>query len=299
MLAVLAQAVFPQDQQARIDSLVNLLKSAGREWNDYANPLIEIGEPAVPALIKAAEDRSLKQWNRRVAIMTLNNIHSPQWVKPALDILFDQNEDPVLRNQATAGLKGHDLSNVKQELWELYKEGAPEIPKLNIAALLLTADTAMAYRAFKKQYYIEDGYGQKMALLNLVRLRPEASTRWFLDGLQVDDWMAANLAMDSLVASRYFVADELTALYHQPGIREEVQWRVVYVFGHRQESASVPLLLEAFREESWLVHTEAAVGLCRFTPEEVIPEVEKLKDDARPYVRNNARWVLGRMEDWE
>ncbi len=294
-LAISATAAFPQDQRARIDSLVSLLKTAGRDWNDYANPLIEIGEPAVPALIEAVQDRSLKQWNRRVAIMTLNDIHSPRWVEPALRLLFGQNEDPVLRNQTTAGLRGYDLSSVKDELWKLYEEGPPEIPKLNIAALLLTADTAMAYRAFKEQYFIEDGYGQKMALLNLVRLRPHESTRWFLDGIQVDDWMTANLAMDSLAASRYFVPDELIALYQQPDVREEVKWRIAYVFGHRREPASVPLLLEAFREESWLVHTEAAVGLCRFVPEQVVPEMEKLKDDARPYVRNNARWVIGRM----
>jgi hypothetical protein len=288
---------FTQDQQARIDSLVHLLKSAGREWNDYAKPLIDIGEPAVPYLIEVAEDKSLSQWNRRIAVMTLNEIHSPLWKEPALNILFDRSENPGLRNQVTAGLKGFELSDVKEELWRIYQEVANKSYKLNIAYLLMTADTSMAYRSCYEIYKNYDGYVQKTALLNLVRLRPEESTTWFLNGLQIDDWMTANMAMDSLVASRYFVTDELIALYNKPDVREEVRWRIVFIFGHRNVPESVPLLLEAFQEESWLVHTEAAVGLCRFNPEQVIPKMKDLNKDSRAYVRNNSRWVIYKMKD--
>lgn len=117
-------------------------------------------------------------------------------------------------------------------------------------------------RSFLELYGICDGFVQKTALLHLVRIRPEESTAWFLDGLQKEDWMTANLAMDSLVASAHFAPDELLARYHQAGIGEEVQWQIVFVFGHRQEPGSIPLLLEAFREESWLVHTEARPWDC-------------------------------------
>jgi len=65
-----------QGQQTEIDSLARMMRTAGREWNDYANPLIKIGEAAVPALIKNAEDKSLSQWNRRISVMTLNQIKS-------------------------------------------------------------------------------------------------------------------------------------------------------------------------------------------------------------------------------
>ena len=285
-----------QDQQARIDSLVNLLKTAGREWNQYAEPLISIGEPAVPALIKVAQDRSLSQWNRRVSIMTLNDIHSVHWVKPALNILLDRNEDPGLRNQVTAGLKGFDLSGVKEDLWELYKEGSNGFYKSNIAHLLLTADTSMAYRSFHELYYNSDGYVQKTAMLNLVSIRPQESTCWYLDGIQVDDWMTANTAMDSLVATPYFVAGDLVSLYHESGISEEIQWRIVFVLGHRRETGSLSLLLEAFQDEKWLVHTEAAVGLCNFDPGDVLPEMKSLRNDPRPYIRSNSRWVIRRIK---
>ena len=287
--------VIAQEQHNRIDSLVNLLKTAGREWNNYADPLIEIGEPAVPALIKAVRDRKLEQWNRRISVMTLNNIHSPLWVEPALDILFDRNEDPVLRNQVTAGLKGFDLTEVKEELWEVYEEYSNDFRKSNIADLLLTADTAMAYQAFQ-ELYNTDGYVKKTALLNLVSLRPEESTMWFLDGIQMDDWMTANLAMDSLVTSDYFVAEDLLSLYQKSDLNEEVRWRIVYIFGHRNEPESVSLLLKALQEESWLVHTEAAVGLCRFDPDKVVSEMKSLNKDPRPYVRNNSAWVIQQIK---
>ena len=283
---------FSQNQQARIDSLVNLLKSAGREWNDYAKPLIEIGDPAVPSLIEVAEDKSLSQWN-----MTLNDIHSHLWKKPALKILFDCSEDPVLRNHVTAGLKGFELSNIKERLWERYLEVENEAYKLNIAYLLMTADTSMAYRSFYELYHNYDGYTQKTALLNLVRLRPGESTAWFMNGLMIDDWMTANMAMDSLVVTSYFAANELISLYNKPDVSEEVRWRIVFIFGHRDVLESLQLLMEAFRDESWLVHTEAAAGLCRYNPEKVIHEMQALKKDSRAYVRNNSHWVINKMRD--
>ena len=281
-------AASAQDNQSRIDSLVSLLKTAGREWNDYSIPLIEIGEPAVPVLVKAVRDRSLSQWNRRITAMTLNDIHSPQWVKPALEILFDRNEDPELRNHVTAGLKGFDLSDARYDLWEVYEEVSYEMRKLNLAGLLMDADTAMAYRAFYELYNNSSGYVQQRALLHLVEIRPEESTSWFLKSVQLDDWMTANLAMDSLVIS----------VYNAPGTGEKVKWRIVYIFSHRHEPESLSLLVKALQDESWLVHTEAAVGLCSFDPGQVIPEMKALKNDARIYVRNNTRWVINRMKKY-
>ena len=239
------QDAFTQEGQSGIDSLVTLLKSAGREWNNYSMPLIEIGEPAVPPLIEVAEDRSLDQWNRRTSIMTLNEIHSPQWKEPALCILFDRSEDPEIRNQVTGGLKGFDLSDVSKELWMAYNEASNVFHQLNLAQLLLNADTSMAYRSLYELYTNHDGYVQKTALSNLLNLRPEESTRWFLDALQIDDWMTATMAMDSLVYSRYFVAEKLISLYRQPDVGDETRWRIVYIFGHRNEAESVPFLLKA------------------------------------------------------
>ena len=237
--------VFGQNQQAEIDSLVKMMRTAGREWNDYANPLIKIGEPAVKGLIKNAEDKNLPQWNRRISVMTLNNIRSLQWKEPALKMLFDKNEEPILRNHATAGLRGFDLSEVKTEIWELFQEMENDSYKSNLAHLLLTADTALAYKAFHELYHSQDGHIQKNALLNLVRLRPKESTAWFLKGIQVDDWMTANLAMDSLITSSYFKSDALHSIYKQSEVNQEIQWRIIFVFGHRKEAESLSVLVES------------------------------------------------------
>ena len=281
-----------QNQQTEIDSLVKGLRTAGSEWNDYANPLIKIGEPAVQALIKNAEDKNLNQWNRRISVMTLNQIHSVKWKEPALKMLFDKNEDPVLRNHATAGLKGMNLSDVKTELWEMYNSTENESYKSNLAYLFLTADTAMAYRAFYELFQTQDGYIQKNALLNLAQLRPNESTSWFLKGIQLDDWMTSNLAMDSLITSRSFKPDDLLSAYNQLGVSEETQWRIIYVFGHRQEAESVPVLVDALQNESWIVNNEAAVGLSRFNAQQVLDKMKALKNDNRPFVRQNAKWVI-------
>lgn len=292
LLLIMSARVSSQDHNEEIDSLVSLLKTAGREWNNYAIPLIEIGEPAIPALVEAVKDRSLSQWNRRISAMTLNSIHSPLWVQPALEILFDPTEDPVLRNHATAGLKGFNLTEVSDKLWYLFNEESNESYKSNLANLLMTADTSLAYKAFKELYNTCEGHLQRGAMMNLVIIRPRESTIWFLKALLSNDWMTANLAMDSLVVSEYFDADALISVFSEPGSGEEVKWRITYIFGHRAGPESISLLTEALQDEYWLVHTEATVGLCRFKPENVIPEMTKLKNDSRTYVRNNSRWVI-------
>jgi len=286
-----------QDQQQEIDSLVALLNKAGREWNDYSIPLIEIGDPAVPSLVEAVKDRSLEQWNRRIAVMTLNSIHSPLWVQPALDILLDPAEDPVLRNQVTAGLRGFRLEEVKDELWELFEREKNEFHKSNLANLLVTADTSLAYKAFKELYIAYDAHIQINALTKLVSIRPGESTVWFMKAIQDDNWMTSNSAMDSLITSDHFDAAKLLETYNEPGTGEEVRWRIVFVFGHRDEPGSIPLLAKALQDESWLVHTEATVGLSRFEAGKVIPQIEMLKGDRRKYIRNNVEWLLKKFKD--
>ena len=285
-----------QNQEKLIDSLVNKLRTAGREWNNYANPLIEIGEPAVPALIKNAENKSLEQWNRRISAMTLNQIHSEKWKEAALKILYDENEDPAFRNQVTGGLKGFNLVDEKEKLWELYNNSENQFYKSNLAGLLLTADSTYAYQAFYELYTTQDGHIQKNALLQLTKLKPEESTYWYLNAIQEGSWITGNLAMDSLVTTNYFNARELINVYSQSVNNETVQWRIVYIFGHRKMPESLSFLLEALKNKNWLVNNEAAVGLSRFEPDLVLPMIEEFKRDSMKFMRQNAKWVIENLK---
>jgi len=297
LLLLFSMNTWAQSQQSEIDSLVNKMRTTGREWNNYAEPLIKIGEPAVPVLIKNARDTSLSQWNRRILMVTLNKIHSKEWVKPALEILFDENETPEIRNRATAGLSGFDLSHVNTELWELFGRTENQFHKSNIANLLLNADTALAYKAFYELYQTEDGFIQKNALQKLVFLRPNESTYWYLKAMQGEDWMTANFAMDSLINSTSFEADKLLQVYANPEMSEEIQWRIINVFGQRNDSESIPFLCEALKNKSWLVHTEAAVSLIRFDKSKVCAELEILKNDSSNTVRNNVEWIVAQLQE--
>jgi len=128
--------------------------------------------------------------------------------------------------------------------------------------------------------------------MNMVRLRPGESTSWFLNGLQTGDWMTANLAMDSLVSTRHLIPGELVDLYKRSGTPEEIRWRIVYVLGNREMPESLPLLVAALRDPSWLVYNEAAVGISRMQSEIVIPLVKGLLNDSNKQVSSNAKWVI-------
>ena len=282
-----------QSQQQKIDSLIVLFKKSRHDWSTYADQFIEIGEPAIPALVKMLEDKSLSQWQRRIAAMTLNDIHSPLYIETALKMLLDRSEDPTLRNQVTNGLKGHDLSFAVSDLWNVYSEEADQWWfRSNIANLLLGCDTALAYIAFHEIYNANDGYLKRGALSRMIQLRPHESTYWYVQGLQTGDWMTANLAMDSLVTTEYLIPMELLGLYNQPATPEEVKWRVVYIFGHRELPESLPLLVEALKDPSWLIYNEAAVGLSRMEGEEVMQEIKQLTKSDDPRVVKDAKWVI-------
>ncbi|MBE9509639.1 MAG: HEAT repeat domain-containing protein, partial [Bacteroidetes bacterium] len=215
-------------------------------------------------------------------------------IEPALKILTDRSEDPGIRNQVTNGLKGHDISFASKKLWEVFNEESDEFFRLNVAGILCTSDTALAYLAYRKIYPVVEGYVKQQALLNIVRLRPGESTSWFLNGVQTDDWKTANLAMDSLISTTHFIPEKLVNLYKQSGTLEETRWRIVFVLGHREVPESFPLLVEALRDPGWLVYNEAAVGLSRMPSEKVNPMMKKLLKDPESQVRRNAQWVIGK-----
>lgn len=293
---LLPALVFGQAKPGEIDSLVAKMRIVHKEWNAYSEALIKIGEPAVPGLIENARDKNLKSWNRRISIITLNNIHSELWVKPALEILFDKDESPATRNQVTGGLSGFDLSGVKTELWDLYKRAENQFFKSNVANLLLTADTSLAYDAFFELYHEQDAHIQRNALRKLVYLRPGESINWYLKAMQGEDWMTANVAMDSLICSKILTEEELGVIYHQPDMNEEIQWRIVYILGKRNKPGSVEILCEALKNESWLVRTEAAVALSLSDIEEVEMELGAMKDNPSEYVRKNVNWIFRRIQ---
>ena len=242
-----------------IDSLVTVLASAGRHWNEPAEILIQIGDEAVPALLGLLFDKSESQWNRRVAAMTLNQIHSPITLEPGLKLLFDENEAWDLRNRIIPSLRGFDLSAVKDELWDLYNKDY--VYKGNLAGLLKTADTALAYKAYKELFHTEDGYGQMQALRHLALLRPHESTYWYMKGLVNDDWMTGNMAMDSLVNLKNLDANRMLELYDKEDTNEKTRWRILHVMGQLDLPESKALLQRARKDTSWLIKMEALAAL--------------------------------------
>lgn len=254
-----AQKSTDSASQNRVDSLVQLLKKAGREWNEYAIQLLAIGEPAVPALIETVEDKNLEEWPRRVASMTLADFHSKQSIDPCLTILFDQTDNQVIRNGMCAVLRGFDLSSHKDRLWELFQRSESWF-QLNLASLLDTSDPELAFLAYQIIYEKMDGYGKQQALIRLVELHPEESNALYLKGLQTDDWMTGNLAMDSLVTSKYLIPSDMLTLFHDSNTSKEIRWRIVYIFSHRSLPESESLLREALEDTSWLVRMEAKLA---------------------------------------
>ncbi len=244
-------------QGANIDSLVYALKSSGRNWDIPAEELISIGEDAVPALVELLLNRNEEQWGRRVAAMTLNQIRSPQTLKPGLKLLFDREDEWIVRNQIIPSLRGFDLSEVGTELWGLFQDSENAFHSGNIAALLVTSDTALAYQAYLNIYKTTKSHTQVNALHNLVLLRPHESGQWYIDALQNEDWMTGKQAMDSIINLQIIDTESLINLFNNPDVREEIRWRVTRIIKQRDTPESKKFIQNARKSSSWLVRVEA------------------------------------------
>jgi SAM-dependent methyltransferase len=285
-----------QQQDEELDSLIHLFKQAGRNWNTYAHQFIAIGEPAVPALITLLQDSSETQWNRRIAAMTLNDMRSPAYVEPALSLLLDRNQDPVLRNQVTHGLKGFDLSVALTDLWEVFQEEKDnEFFRLNIASLLTNNDPVLAFRAFEEIYLESEGFCKQQSLKSMVSLRPHEASKWYISALQSTDWMTATLAMDSLIANGNFASGRMIRLYNRNDTPELVRWRITYILGHRPEKDHMYQLLAALEDPGWLVHNEAALALSRMKSNLMLPELRYLEQSGSPELAERAAWVIRQL----
>ncbi|MCP4313653.1 MAG: hypothetical protein GY790_20560 [Bacteroidetes bacterium] len=292
-----SQQGFSQERQQEVDSLIVLFKSADRNWNIIANQLIAIGEPAVPSLISVLRDTSQTQWTRRIAAMTLNDIHSPTYIEPALQLLLNRSETFELRNHITRGLKGYDLSHAADELWKIFQEEENEYFKLNIAGILSSSGLFLAYQAYEELYISSEGYCKQQALKNMVRLEPQESTDLYISALLGDDWMTANLAMDSLIASSHLAPGRIIRLYHRRDTPEIVRWRIIHVMGQRLERNYMDLHLEALSDPGWLVHNEAALALSRMPQHLVLPELRFLEQSGEEEEVLRAGWVIRQIEN--
>jgi HEAT repeat protein len=88
----------------------------------------------------------------------------------------------------------------------------------------------------------------------------------------------------------------LVGLYTTPESTEEIRWRIVYVFGNRELPESLPLLVEALQDPSWLIHNEAAVGLSRMKEEKVIPELDALLKSGDARLVKDVKWVEDKIK---
>ena len=244
----------------QIDSLMKVLKSAGRHWNDPAGRLIKIGDPAVPALVDLLFDNSESQWNRRVAAMTLNQMHSPLTLEPGLKLLYDTTQEWDLRNQIIPSILGFDIPGEKDRLWELFNDPDASRYRGNIAGLLVYADTSKAYMAYRELFKENDGYMKMQSMRHLASLRPDEATFWYLQGVREDDWWTANVAMDSIISLESPDARKLEDIFYTSE-DDEIRWRICNIISHTDLPTRDEFLDKAAEDESWLVRMEAKLGL--------------------------------------
>lgn len=285
-----------QERQAEVDTLIVKLQQSESEWGKYSDQLIAIGEPAVGPLIGLLEDTSRNEWSRRAAATTLNKIRSPAYLEPALKLLLERGEPVPLRNQVAIGLQQYNLSNASQSLWKLFQEESDANLRLNLAGILRNSDPDMAYQAYQALIRSCEGPCRKLALINLLELAPGESMEAYIFALQTGDWMAADMAMDSLIRSNQFNLARVIRLYRRSDTPETVRWRTIYVLGHRPENDYADILLEALTDPGWLVHNEAALALARMPAEQVLPDLRVMAQQGDSDLISRAEWVIRKLD---
>jgi len=243
-----------------IDSLVNVLVNERRNWNEASRILIEIGEPAVESLLAVLSNKSLDEWPRRKAAMTLKYIPSQKIADPCIQIYCDTAEDINLRLNACRALRGKNIAKYEN----IFNEASNhENPYIRLAAMqqLWTMGseqaTNIAFKAIKDEHNIV----RRAAYEYLSRFDNERVNQIFIEGLFEGDWYTREYIFTELKARGKAVSESLEGIVYKPEYNESIRWSALNILRYIKSYQKIELFFEMLLDPNWMLRNEAVLAL--------------------------------------
>jgi HEAT repeat protein len=274
----------------RIHQLIKQLDT--RAWDQAAEDLVRIGEPAVDPLLRALNQNS--NWISARTSGPLSKIASEKAISGLLGALDNKNLDKRVKRCIL-----QSLGNVKSArvLNQLIRHLGDEDRAVRCAVLTSLGQIGgrMAEEAVKRTLKDKERYVVESAITVLGQMKSTKAPAHLIEILEECEPMArikvsralAEIGQPSVCATASRIRNDMDS---------ETCWHLVWALGHIKSDAAIEPLVRALKSRNWMVRNEAAVSLVRINSRISTEPLRKLLESSRYHSRQEVEWVLNELE---
>jgi HEAT repeat protein len=285
-----------------VEPLVNIIRDAA--WNNvfrgswtttkavWALACIK-SEKVMNFFISVLKDKSLTPHLRTTIARTMGGFKSEKSVEPLLDVLNDRQVESEVRGAAAYALKFANRDDVIESLILALNDRDRHIRGGAVASLgkMGTQRSILALLMVLKD---EDAMIRWRVIGYLRQQKDKTLAHHFVRALADNDWMVREIAKKALVDIGEPVLETLGKTLKSP--LAHIRWEVVCILGRIKSQKSIGVLVEALKDNDWMVCNEAAVALIRIKSERSRQPLTRLLKHKNRSIREEAAWVLKNLK---
>jgi HEAT repeat protein len=246
-------------------------------------------EKAVNFFISALKDKTLTPHLRTNIVRTLGGLKLEKSVEPLLEVLNDRQEEPEVRGAAAYALRFARTDKVMESLIMALNDKDGHVRGGAVISLgeMGTQKSILALQGALKD---EDAIIRWRGIGYLRQLKSKTVAHHFVSALEDNDWMVREIAKKALVDIGEPILETLTKTLESP--LAHIRWEVVCILGRIKSQKIIGVLVEALKDNHWMVRNEAAAALTRIKSERSRQPLTRLLKHKKRSTREEAAWVL-------
>lgn len=248
-------------EQKQIDSLINILITQRREWNEASELLITIGESTADELISILVNKSFDSWVRRKAAMTLSGVESELKIEPCINVYSDNTDDLHVRVSACNALSKINIDKFEELFlhWATDKNQAIRIAAYNRLAQI---GSEKAINFLINEIDSQKDMAHWIILHIIEKVDSDEVNEKFIKALDDEVWWMINeYAREVLITKGENVIESLHEILLNKENSDFMRWKAIWVIKDLNTDKKYRILQNGLNDSCWLVRNEAEVAL--------------------------------------
>lgn len=313
------------DQVARQNEVLGLIEELGSEsWEIAIDRLAAVGEPAVPALIKALADYSGHRYKPYRAALALGKIGSDRAAEALIIALGDEETQNYVYRGITRALA--DIGSPEAEealIATVQRKDLDDYIRGPAAAALGVFETERAVKCLAETLTDEKQVVRNYAAGALAEVATAQSLEILLAALEKDPGFLLNpsvrttlekkssergidILINVLKSEEWYVWSSAFKILGEIGGKAEdrliealgnrnvrTRQKAALLLGAMKSQRAEDALIVLLEDEDWKVGEEAAVALAKLPGRNAVDALIGLLEHESPDVRQRASWILG------
>ena len=280
------------DEEIRIEGLAKQLGQRG--WQEIADSLVDIREPAVEPLIRILKNKSIKPWIIQArTVGVLARIGTPAAIEAVVASLRDGESNSYVRGFAATALAELKIEPAVEVLVSTLRDESQFVRWRSAQALGILGHKEGAH-VLVVTLKDKDEYVRAAAAKSLGQIKAEDSQDGLVAALTDEHWLVRLNTRDALLEMGELAVPRLIKALNDQD--PHTRWQAAWVLGRIKPEEAIQPLVEALEDTDWMVRDEAAVSLFRMNSEKATGLLVKAIQDGSSNAKRQAEWILGKMK---